>query len=105
MTLERSIRLIALLLFVLVLSQLVHAQETPLNGFDDYVNKALRDWQVPGIAIAVVKNDQVVFAKGYGVRKLGESTSRRQVESGCAGTARLRSNASRSDTLPHSRRT
>jgi CubicO group peptidase (beta-lactamase class C family) len=74
MTLERSIRLIALLLFVLGLSQFGRAQEVPLNGFDDYVNKALRDWQVPGLAIAVVKNDQIVFAKGYGVRKLGEPT-------------------------------
>ncbi len=74
MTLQRSIRLIALLLFVLVLPQFVPAQEAPLNGFDDYVNKALRDWEVPGVAIAVVKNDQIVFAKGYGVRKLGEPT-------------------------------
>jgi CubicO group peptidase (beta-lactamase class C family) len=74
MTLQRSIRSIALLLFVLTLSQFVRAQEAPLNGFDDYVNNALRDWQVPGLAIAVLKNDQVVFAKGYGVRKLGEPT-------------------------------
>jgi CubicO group peptidase (beta-lactamase class C family) len=67
MTLPRSIRLIVLLLSLLVLSQVSRAQEAPLNGFDDYVNKALRDWQVPGVAIAVVKNDQIVFAKGYGV--------------------------------------
>ena len=31
------------------------------------------DWKVPGLAIAVVKGDAVGFAKGYGVRKLGES--------------------------------
>ncbi|MCM3901408.1 MAG: serine hydrolase [Pyrinomonadaceae bacterium] len=74
MTLQRSIRFIAPLLFVLVLSQLAYAQEAPLNGFDDYVNKALRDWEVPGLAIAVIKNDQIVIAKGYGVRKLGEPT-------------------------------
>jgi len=29
---------------------------------------------VPGLAIAVVKDDEVVFAKGYGVRTLGETT-------------------------------
>ena len=74
MTLPRSIRIFALLLFVSVLSQFAHAQEAPLNGYDDYVNKALRDWEVPGVAIAVVKNDQIVFAKGYGLRKLGEPT-------------------------------
>ncbi|MCA1573520.1 MAG: serine hydrolase, partial [Acidobacteria bacterium] len=34
----------------------------------------LRDWEVPGLSIAIVKNDQVVFVKGYGVRKLGDPT-------------------------------
>ena len=50
------------------------AQEAPLNEFDDYVNKALREWEVPGLAIAIVKDDRIVLAKGYGVRKLGDPT-------------------------------
>jgi len=72
MTPPRHLRLITFLLFVVVVFPTTQAQEAPLAGFDDYVNKALRDWQVPGLAIAIVKNDQVVFAKGYGVRKLGD---------------------------------
>jgi CubicO group peptidase (beta-lactamase class C family) len=40
---------------------------------DAYVEGAMREWQVPGVAIAVVRNDSVVFAKGYGVRELGKS--------------------------------
>lgn len=64
--------MIAMLAIMVCVSQSVSAQEAPLNGFDDYINKALRDWEVPGLAIAIVKKDQVVFAKGYGVRKLGE---------------------------------
>ncbi len=48
----------------------VGAQEPPLNGFDDYVNKSLRDWEVPGLAIAIVKDDRIVLANG--VRKLGD---------------------------------
>jgi hypothetical protein len=71
MTLPRSIRLIAFLLFVLVVPT-AQAQEAPLTGFDDYINKALRDWELPGLAIAIVKNDQLDFAKGYGIRKLGD---------------------------------
>ena len=31
----------------------------------------MRDWKTPGLAIAVVKDGEVVFAKGYGVRRLG----------------------------------
>lgn len=69
---QRTIRLITLLFSVLVISQSAPGQEAPLAGFDDYVNKAIRDWEVPGIAIAIVKDDKIVLAKGYGVRKLGD---------------------------------
>ncbi|HET6889648.1 MAG TPA: serine hydrolase, partial [Pyrinomonadaceae bacterium] len=71
--LRRSVRSIGLLLLVLAITPFIQAQEAPLTGFNDYVNKALGDWQVPGLAVAIVKNDQIVFARGYGVRKLGET--------------------------------
>ena len=74
MTPQRHFRLIILLLFVLVAFLPAYAQEAPLNGFDDYVNKALREWEVPGLAIAIIKDDRIVLAKGYGVRKLGDPT-------------------------------
>ena len=47
------------------------AQPGPLNGLDAYVANAVRAWKTPGLAIAVVKDGEVVFAKGYGVRRLG----------------------------------
>src|SRR3989454_1829899 len=51
---------------------LVLAQQQPLNGLDAYVTQAMKDWRVPGLAIVVVKDDSVVFIKGYGVRELGK---------------------------------
>src|SRR5467141_1302795 len=48
------------------------AQQRPLDGFDAYVAKSMADWRVPGLAIVIVKNDSVVFIKGYGVRELGK---------------------------------
>jgi CubicO group peptidase (beta-lactamase class C family) len=39
---------------------------------DRWVARALQTFDVPGIALAIVKDDRVVVAKGYGVRKLGE---------------------------------
>ena len=33
---------------------------------------ALATWKVPGVAIAIVRNDSVVYAKGYGVREIGK---------------------------------
>jgi CubicO group peptidase (beta-lactamase class C family) len=40
---------------------------------DRTVERARREFEVPGIAVAVVKDGRVVVAKGYGVRKLGET--------------------------------
>ena len=62
----RRVASLVALLFVIPL----HA-ETPLKDFDAFVAKALKDWEVPGLAIAIVKDDAVVLAKGYGVRTLG----------------------------------
>jgi CubicO group peptidase (beta-lactamase class C family) len=53
----------------------VAAQRAPaadLRAFDEYVARAARDWRVPGLAIAIVKDDSLVFAKGYGVAEQGK---------------------------------
>ena len=56
------------------LAALVHptarAQE-PFAGLDAYVTHALATWHVPGISIAIVRNDSVLYTKGYGVRAFG----------------------------------
>ncbi len=54
------------------------AAQTPAPGsadFDAYVTQTMRDWKVPGVAIAVVRDDAVVFARGYGVREMGKPDS------------------------------
>src|SRR6476661_6285783 len=58
------------------LSAQAPTQERPLRppDFDATVQRALTDLHTPGIAIAVVKDGRIVFAKGYGVRKLGSPT-------------------------------
>ncbi len=45
----------------------------PLAGLDAYITQAMRAWEVPGLAIAIVKDDSVVYAKGFGVRELGKA--------------------------------
>ncbi len=71
----RKFRAVGLILILLLGANFVFAQDAPLQGFDDYVNKAIKDWEVPGVAIAIVKDDKVVLIKGYGVRELGKSDS------------------------------
>lgn len=41
-----------------------------LEGFDEIVAKGLAQMKVPGAAVAVVKDQEVVLAKGYGLRDL-----------------------------------
>lgn len=48
------------------------AQPAPLQGLDAYAAKAVADWDATGLAIAVVKDGRLVFAKGYGTRDLAE---------------------------------
>ena len=53
------------------------AQHAPgaadIAELDAYIVRAVADWRIPGLAIAVVRDDSVVFAKGYGVLELGKS--------------------------------
>ena len=48
------------------------AQEGPLAGLDGYIERAMADWRVPGLAIAVVRNDSIIYERGFGVLELGQ---------------------------------
>ncbi|HMI79744.1 MAG TPA: serine hydrolase [Ferruginibacter sp.] len=43
------------------------------DSLDNYVTKALADWQIPGVAVCIVKNGKVVLMKGYGVREVNSN--------------------------------
>ena len=43
-------------------------------GIDAAVAKIMKAFEVPGLALAIVKDGKVALAKGYGVRKLGDPT-------------------------------
>ena len=65
---------VALLLSLPLLSVAAQSRGAadPIRDLDAYTAKAVADWKVPGLAIAVVKDGRIVFAKGYGVRELGK---------------------------------
>lgn len=44
----------------------------PAVALERYVAAALAEWGLPGTAIAVVRNDSVVYSRGFGVRELGK---------------------------------
>jgi len=43
-----------------------------LRTLDEHIETVRQQWEVPGLAIAIVQGDSVVFAKGYGVKELGK---------------------------------
>lgn len=61
-------------LLLLVCVPPAFTQNAPPADLDAYVARVLKAFEVPGLAVAIVKDGKVVLAKGYGVRKLGEPT-------------------------------
>lgn len=56
----------------LLLASQAGAQALP-SDFDRYVERVRATFEVPGLAVAVIKDGRVVLAKGYGVRALGDT--------------------------------
>ncbi|MGA9854659.1 MAG: serine hydrolase [Gammaproteobacteria bacterium] len=67
-----KIRLSVLLAAMFLSVNAVAQSSAPPADMDAYIHKAMAQWQVPGLAVAIVKDGKVVFARGYGVRELGK---------------------------------
>jgi len=54
----------------LLLSFFSHSQTPSFvkDSLDSYVTKGLKDWDLPGLSVVIVKDGKVVLMKGYGVR-------------------------------------
>ena len=65
----------ALFLFIFVFQLFVYSQslDDKLKEIDAYAQTVLTTHGGPGMAIAIVKDDKVVLAKGYGTRELGKN--------------------------------
>jgi CubicO group peptidase (beta-lactamase class C family) len=62
-----------LFLFILsVIANCSYAQDFIKDSLDIYIERGMKRWQVPGLAIAIIKDGKIVVAKGYGVKELGK---------------------------------
>tara|TARA_R110002033_G_scaffold169443_1_gene210230 strand:+ start:29 stop:1555 length:1527 start_codon:yes stop_codon:yes gene_type:complete len=71
----KKIILILSLLFFCISAD---AQEKELPTFitdslESYITQGMKDWEIPGLSVAIIKNDKVVFIKGFGVTKVNGS--------------------------------
>lgn len=71
-------RLLAIVaLALLSVASIAPAQTAPTSAppdLDVFAARVLKEFDVPGLAVAIVKDGKLVLAKGYGVRKLGAPT-------------------------------
>src|SRR5690554_4463748 len=63
------------LLFFLVcislFSTTLWAQDALPDNFDEWLESSRVDWKIPGMAVGIVKDGQVIYAKGFGEKRLG----------------------------------
>jgi CubicO group peptidase (beta-lactamase class C family) len=58
----------------------LYSQTNLNNRFDNYLEQARIDWRVPGLGVAIVQNNEIIYAKGFGItdtanpRKVDENT-------------------------------
>jgi CubicO group peptidase (beta-lactamase class C family) len=71
----RNLSLVAALFAATSVSSPAQRAPAPPPDFDADVQRAARAFQVPGVAVAIVKDGRVVLARGYGVRRVGDTTS------------------------------
>jgi CubicO group peptidase (beta-lactamase class C family) len=60
------------LFFFLCIPTMAGAQAADSATIDRIVEEALGFWQVPGVAVAIVRDDKVICLKGFGVREIGK---------------------------------
>lgn len=63
---------LALLAVLLAVPTIAEVGDDPLAGLDGFIAEGMGLWSVPAVAVAVVKDGQVVYAKGFGVRHVTE---------------------------------
>ena len=62
---------LSLVVFISLFISGLFAQEALPKDFDAWVESSRKEWQIPGMAIGIVKDGKVVYAKGFGEKKLG----------------------------------
>lgn len=62
------------LAIILLCAIAAHAQDKKTKELDAFIKRGIADWQIPGLAVTVVKDGEAVFTKTYGVRNQDDGT-------------------------------
>lgn len=58
--------LIALVITLLAISSATASTPDRYDAVDDYMEQFIKDYRIPGVAVAVIEGDQIVYARGFG---------------------------------------
>ena len=66
-----TVSLLTLILLILPICTFPQTNDVTkkLKGFDQYMDKVLKDWNIAGAGVGIVYKNKLVFAKGYGYRE------------------------------------
>ena len=67
------IRRLTILVLSLLLITSISFSQVDLQKIDEYIEKARKEWNVPGMSVAIVKDGRIVHSKGYGILEEGKS--------------------------------
>src|SRR5690554_4014758 len=62
---------LSFVVFVSLFFSTIYAQDALPENFDDWVESSRQDWKIPGMAVGIVKDGEVIYAKGFGEKLLG----------------------------------
>ena len=68
----RKVNLTIILCCLIQIASQAQSPKFVTDSLDVYVREAMDVWQIPGVAVCIVKDGQIVFEKGYGVQRLGQ---------------------------------
>jgi CubicO group peptidase (beta-lactamase class C family) len=55
--------------FLVFISSLVYSQNKFIaDSLDSYITREMKKWNIPGVAVSIVKNGKIIYIKGFGVR-------------------------------------
>ncbi|HLW39419.1 MAG TPA: serine hydrolase [Brumimicrobium sp.] len=60
-----------LVAFFSLISFVFFAQKGLPENFDEWIEASRQDWSIPGLAVGIVKDGKVIYAKGFGEKQLG----------------------------------
>jgi CubicO group peptidase (beta-lactamase class C family) len=49
-------------------------QELVLKRIHAFIDTAMKGWNIPGLAIGIVKNGKIIYAEGFGIRSIKDKT-------------------------------